>query len=180
MKKFNDLNAIVLMCLVILFVAFVYIVDTQYSKQQAAKEEATTHLDARAEQAEENYINLFDVVKSLSHENTLLCERDAKTFQVVAEFEDENRRLKGSLSDAVTKLKDQETEINSLIDQNIDLGHKVAEFEYENHRLKGSLSDAMTKLKDQQTKINSLIDQNTNLRHKVKALEALGRLNPIE
>ena len=177
MKKFDVVIGI--LCLGLLFTTFIYVVDEHYSKQQVKKVEAM-HLDDRLEQVEKYSLNLLDVVKSLSHENTLLCERDAKTFQVVAEFEDENRRLKCSLSDAVTRLKDQQTEINSLIDQNTDLGHKVAEFEYENRRLKGSLSDAVTKLKDQQTELNSLIDQNTDLRHKVKALEALDALIPVE
>jgi len=178
MKKFDGF--IIIVCFGLLLVTFAWTVDEQHSKQQVDKVEAVNHLDARAEQAEKYSLDLLDVVKSLSHENTILCERDAKTFQVVAEFEDENRRLKGSLSDAVTRLKDQQTEINSLIDQNTDLGHKVAEFEYENRRLKGSLSDAVTKLKDQQTELNSLIDQNTDLRHKVKALEALDALTPVE
>jgi chromosome segregation ATPase len=178
MKKSAGSIGIVVLGLFI--VGFIYFMDIQYSKQQVEKAEAIADLDDRAEQAEKYSLDLLDVVKSLSHENTILCERDAKTFQVVAEFEGENRRLKGSLSDAVTKLKDQQTEINSLIDQNTDLRHKAAEFEYENRRLKGSLSDAVTKLKDQQTEINSLIDQNTDLRHKVRALEALDALHPVE
>jgi chromosome segregation ATPase len=185
MKKsidFDTIRAIIItitICLGALLVYFgVYTMDVQHSKQLVEKVEAIEHLDDRAEQAEKYSLDLLDVVKSLSHENTILCERDAKTFQVVAEFEDENRRLKGSLSDAVLRLKDQETEINSLIDQNTDLEYEAAEFEGENCRLKGSLSDAVTKLKDQQTAINSLIDQNTDLRHKVKALEALDTSHP--
>jgi Asp-tRNA(Asn)/Glu-tRNA(Gln) amidotransferase C subunit len=126
MKTFNSITVV---CFCLLFATFIYIVDKQYSKQQVEKVEAMTHLEDRAEQVEKYSLDLLDVVKSLSHENTILCERDAKTFQVVAEFEDENRRLKCSLSDAVTKLKDQQTEINSLIDLNTDLGRKVKALE---------------------------------------------------
>ena len=122
MKKFSVACHIV--CLGSLLATYIYIVD-----EAVDKVEAITHLDDRAEQAEKYSLDLLDVVKSLSHENTLLCERDEKTFQVVREFEDENRRLKGSLSDAVTKLKDQQTEINSLIDQNTDLRNKVRALE---------------------------------------------------
>ena len=120
MKKFFD-YLIGIACLgLLLFTLFCVVEATIYSKQQVAKVEAT-----RLDECTERVDGLLDVVKSLSHENTLLCERDAKTLQVVAEFEDENRRLKCSLSDAVTRLEDQQTEINSLIDQNSDLRYKV-------------------------------------------------------
>jgi len=122
MKKFNGPLVNYIVCFGLLLVCFVYIVGGQYSKQQVAKVEATARLDEHAEQVEND---LLDVVKSLSHENTLLCERDAKTLKVVAEFEEENRRLKCSLSDAVKRLEDQQTEINSLIDQADDLRYKV-------------------------------------------------------
>jgi chromosome segregation ATPase len=116
---------ICIVCFGVFLVAIVSIVGEQHSKQQVAKVEAIADLGDRAEQAEKYSLDLLDVIKSLSYENTLLCERDAKTLQVVAEFEDENRRLKCSLSDAVTRLEDQQTEINSLIDQTDDLRYKV-------------------------------------------------------
>ena len=131
MKKFYGLIGIVILIvyMALLLVATTYIVGRAFSKQQAVKAETITCLDERAEQVERCNLDLLNVIKSLSHENTLMCERDEKTFQVVREFEEENIRLKCSLADAVKKLTDQQEEINSLIDQNYDLKYKVGVLE---------------------------------------------------
>lgn len=62
-----------------------------------------------------------DAVRMLAHENVIMCQRDAKMVEVVAVFEEENRALKNSLSEAVTRLEEQLEQINDLFGENDDL-----------------------------------------------------------
>jgi hypothetical protein len=87
--------------------------------------EAIMERTKQTQQAQEYSQSLLSVIQDLAHENTLLCERDAKTLRVVAEFEEENRRLTQALDNSVEHLAAQQTEINDLIDQNYQLSYKV-------------------------------------------------------
>lgn len=68
---------------------------------------------------------LMEAVRMLANENGLLCEREAKMVQIVAEFEEENRRLKCSLNEAVERLQEQQDEMNKLYETIERLRYKV-------------------------------------------------------
>jgi hypothetical protein len=72
---------------------------------------------------------LMDAVRMLANENGLLCEREAKMVQIVAEFEEENRRLKASLNEAVDILQEQQDEMNALYEEIERLRYKVMTLE---------------------------------------------------
>ena len=67
----------------------------------------------------------LEATRMLAVENGLLCEREAKLTQVVAGVEEENRSLKSSLDESVSRLQTQVEEINRLIDENTRLSWKV-------------------------------------------------------
>jgi chromosome segregation ATPase len=69
------------------------------------------------------------VIEVLATENSLLCERDIASSKIVAEFEDENRRLLSVVSESIERLQEQEAEINALHDQNDSLNYKVRTLE---------------------------------------------------
>jgi hypothetical protein len=102
--------------------------DDYHAEKWKTRMESTESVMERAkqtQQSQEYSQSLLEVIKELAHENTLLCERDAKTLRVVSEFEEENRRLTHSLDDAVAHLASQQTEIDTLIDQNYQLNYQV-------------------------------------------------------
>lgn len=80
-------------------------------------------------QAQEYSQSLLDIIAVLATENTLLCERDVASSKIVAEFEDENRRLLGVVSESIDRLQEQETEINALHDENDTLSYKIRALE---------------------------------------------------
>lgn len=75
-------------------------------------------------QSQEYSYMLMEATRMLASENGLLCERDAKTVQQVSVFDEENRLLKSSLSEATGKLEEMLAELNSLIDENAALRYK--------------------------------------------------------
>ena len=68
---------------------------------------------------------LVEAVRMLANENGLLCEREARMVQIVAEFEEENRRLKAALNEAVDMLQEQQDEMNALYETIDRLQYKV-------------------------------------------------------
>ncbi|MHC4121285.1 MAG: hypothetical protein ACYSWO_27740 [Planctomycetota bacterium] len=83
-------------------------------------ETRATRWEKNVESAE----NAYEVAR-LVNENGLLCERDAKNTEVVAAFDDENRRLKTSLVEACDRLEEQQEEIDDLVDENEQLSYQV-------------------------------------------------------
>ena len=82
---------------------------------------------------------LMEAVRMLANENGLLCEREAKMVQIVAEFEEENRRLKASLNEAVDMLQEQQDEMNRLHETIERLRYKVKVLENALESKKGSI-----------------------------------------
>lgn len=68
---------------------------------------------------------LMESVQVLASENMMLCERDAKMAQVVSQYKEENRRLKQSLTEAVNRLRKQNTEMNELHEHIDRLMYKI-------------------------------------------------------
>jgi hypothetical protein len=79
--------------------------------------------------AQEYSQSLLDIITVLATENTILCERDIASSKIVAEFEDENRRLLGVVSESIERLQEQEAEINALHDTNDSLSYKIRALE---------------------------------------------------
>ncbi|MHC4369370.1 MAG: hypothetical protein ACYSW8_17305 [Planctomycetota bacterium] len=75
--------------------------------------------------AQQYSLQLVEATRMLANENGLLCERDAKNTEVVAAFDDENRRLKTSLVEACDRLEEQQEEIDDLVDENEQLSYQV-------------------------------------------------------
>jgi len=67
---------------------------------------------------------LMEATRMLANENGILCERDAKTVQQVAVFDEENRLLKSSLVEATGKIEEMLVDLNELIDENEALRYK--------------------------------------------------------
>lgn len=89
--------------------------------------------------------DMHEAIRMLVAENGLLCERDAKMTQVVAEFEAENRALKNSLAEAVDNLEDQRNQINNLIRENNNLKWKVSTLEEAIERIPEPKSEGIMK-----------------------------------
>jgi len=82
---------------------------------------------------------LLDALSVMASENGILCERDAASMKVIAEFEDENRRLKTALAESIDRLQSQETQINDLIDGNGTLRYKIQALEQTIESLEGTV-----------------------------------------
>lgn len=87
--------------------------------------DAIAESNLQISQAYDHNSYLMETIGIMAVENGLLCERDAKTLQVVTEFDEENRRLKASLGEAARLLEEQIEELNELIDENSRLTYKV-------------------------------------------------------
>jgi myo-inositol-1-phosphate synthase len=90
-----------------------------------------SYLNNARDQIDENNTQFLKTVNSITAENRLLCEREAKMLEVVAEFEVQSRALATSLSEAVEKLQSQEVIINELIDENTRYMIQVKQLENE-------------------------------------------------
>jgi len=156
MKKFGG-DIVWVLCVGALLTGFVFAVNQNVMEKQEDRKAVTANLHEEAEKAAEYTQSLLDIIKSLSRENTLMCERDAKTILVVAEFDGENRRLKCSLSEAAERLEKQQEEINTLMDKNTRLNYRVGDLE--------------RVLEERQEEINILTTQNIDLNHRVGELE---------
>jgi hypothetical protein len=94
--------------------------------------ESVEHVEDAAQdllQAQEYSGSLLGVIEVLATENTILCERDIASSRIVAEFEDENRRLLSVVSESIERLQEQEAEINALHDENDSLSWQVRTLE---------------------------------------------------
>lgn len=92
---------------------------------------------------------LSEAVRMLSSENGLLCEREHKMVKVVNEYEMENRRLKGSLKEAVENLQKQIEENNQLMEE-------VDRLRYRVDTLERALDAVETNQKDESTAVPPL------------------------
>lgn len=72
---------------------------------------------------------LLKTVSTLATQNGYLCERDEKAMDAVAEFDEENRRLKTALAEACRRLEEQTDELNELMGEISDLYYKLAVLE---------------------------------------------------
>jgi DNA repair exonuclease SbcCD ATPase subunit len=106
-------------------------VEQRASRWQERVESAERVEDAAQDllKAQEYSQSLLDIIGVLAAENTYLCERDIASSKIVAEFEDENRRLLGVVSESIARLQEQEAEINALHDENDSLSYKVQALE---------------------------------------------------
>jgi len=89
-----------------------------------------------------------EAISNISSLNTALVERQALMTAIVAGFEEENRSLKCSLSDAVNKMQSQEERINELIDQNTSYMIQVKQLEQSLKKTKAELKEAKDKLEN--------------------------------
>lgn len=94
-------------------------------RQNAESTEYIQELNCQILQANDYSQRLMEAVRMLANENGILCERDAAMVKVVAEYEEENARLKASLKEAVTTMQSQQQELNALYEQVERLKYKV-------------------------------------------------------
>jgi chromosome segregation ATPase len=94
-------------------------------KQNIESVEYIQDLNCQILQAHDYSERLLEAVRMLANENGILCERDAAMVKVVAEYEEENTRLKSSLKEAVTTMQSQQQELNALYEQVERLKYKV-------------------------------------------------------
>jgi chromosome segregation ATPase len=106
------------------------VVDASHRWQERADSaDAIAESNFQISQAYSHNAFLLETVSTLATENGYLCERDAKAMQVVAEFDEENHRLKTSLAEACKRLEEQSEELNELLGQMGDLYYKLAVLE---------------------------------------------------
>jgi len=131
MKTF--LTLVVLIQLAFLSSAGYYIYETDCGAERwranVTESEQILSLANEIEHAQAYSYRCFDAVCMLANENGILCERDVKMTQVVAEFEEENRRLKESLDQACEHMSTQEDTINDLIEETEKLQYKIETLE---------------------------------------------------
>ena len=127
MKKF------VAICFALLFAmtaASVYTaIDTEQRAyrwdQYTAGAQYTWEVVTEIRNAQDYNRECLSAVKSLAVENGLLSEREAKMVEVVNVYEEQNTLLKKSLQEAVSKLKEQQDELNKLYDEIGRLQYKI-------------------------------------------------------
>jgi len=135
MKSFLTFVCVLLACLC--FGLFTYIADTEYQVRKwqvrvSESEQFERDIKHVADQFEamKLYVEvLTHTVRDMAAENGTLCKRDAKMVETVAAYEEENRRLKESVKEAVAALQEQELKISKLIDENDSLRYKVQTLE---------------------------------------------------
>jgi len=86
-------------------------------KSHVESAEALSNLNSKILDAHMFSKEVMEAVRMLANENGILCERELKMTQYVANVEEENERLKNALKEAVITLEGQRVEINQLHDE---------------------------------------------------------------
>jgi chromosome segregation ATPase len=132
MKLATRLFIIILLIMSNLFLA-VYALDTERRADQWNRRvtafEHVRQLNLEILRANERSELLAEAVRMLANENGILCERDKASMEVVAQYEEENRKLEASLYEACELIDEQQEEIDDYIDEIADLEEHIEALE---------------------------------------------------